>query len=390
MIIINRHGLYLPTNTGLKRLSSLDELKEKTGNKKIVALVGPSLSYLEYLDLPADQTITDQIIESNLESKIPDEFNKNSWSMEVLSKDEAQKHFQVFAIEQEFLDEFENILAEKDIKISHYAPLSLAVTNLVDDDRPSLVIFIQTNIYFIAAKINGRTYIHHVDKLHQLKSDLASFIQNIESQHRVKIGQLYSFSDRNLDSLGLKIIELPINFSRLKSICALDPGAKTKTGFVAGKKDSDKKSPNNQLFKLLVFLILSIVALSFVWWWRFSLPKSAPVPEPTPTPTLSPSPSPEIIDPAQVSITVYNGTTTAGYAGSVAEILTEAGYTNVSTANNQENIYNENTIVTSNQLLATTLLTLLTNLEPNQVIEATTSPTATPSAIIYLEVNKDL
>lgn len=390
MIIINRHGLYLPTPTGLKKVTSLTELAKKVGGKKLKAFVGPSLSYLENLTLPASKTLNEANIEVELATKIPTDLTQGAWTTETVNKDDDKRQLLAFALELDFFQEFKDLLAEQNITISEYSSLALAVASLAPDESPFLTIFIQSDIYFLVARVNGQIFIHHVDQLNDLKLDLANFISQLEQTNQIKIEKLYSYSDRNLGSLELEIIDLPINFSKLKASCSVDFKNHTKTNLITKKSSEPLKSDRSQLPKLLGLFALAVVALSSVWWWRIGSKTSQPInpPEPTPSPVVIPSPTLEPINPADIQLTVYNDTTTTGYAAQIAEDLEEAGYTNTKTGNAPDNDFTQNTIVTSNNLLANTVISLLADLNLTQVPEASTSSSASPSAMIYLVVPK--
>lgn len=387
MIIINRHGLYLPTPTGLKKVTSLTELAQKVGGKRLEAFVGPSLSYLENLSFPATQTLNDEIIEKELAQKVPTDLAQGAWTTETINKNNDNRQLLAFALELDFFQEFKDLLLEQNITINRYSPLALAIANLTLDENSSLTIFIQSDIYFLVAKISNKIFIHHVDQLQELKSDLADFITHLEQTSQTKIEKLYSFSDRDLSSLNLQIIDLPINFSKLKPCCSVDFKSHTKANLIT-KNSSITSKKNNQLPKLLAIFALALLTFGAVWWWRFgakSMPKTNST-EPSPTPVSLPSPTPEVIDPSLVELTIYNGTTTRGYAAQIEELLNEAGYNNTDTGNAPDNDFSQNTIVTTNNLLASTIMSLLTDLNLTHQTEASTSSSSSPSAMIYLVV----
>lgn len=213
-IVISQHGVYMPISSGLRRISSLSELATKFGNHKIEILVAPNLSHTTNTDSNTQKPTAEEI-KRVLAEKTPNVADL-VWSTE--------KTF-IFALESDFFAEFIAVLAEEKIQIAHFSSLALAVANQIAADQPAVIIFVQSDIAFLVAKINHQIYAHPVERLENLKSELGQFITDLETNSKTRIVALYDYSDRSLAGLGLVIKDLPVNFSKLKPSCVLDSQA---------------------------------------------------------------------------------------------------------------------------------------------------------------------
>lgn len=389
-LIISRHGLYLPTNSGLKKFGGVEEVVKEYRGKKIVALVAPNLSYLENLDFPKSKTIADADLENEMSRRIPGPLSESNWATTEMGKADEQRHLLAFALEPSFFAEFKNLLQEQGLSIDHFGSLALAVNNLVVDKTPHLTIFIQNSLFFLVAQLGQKVYVRQFEQLGQLKTTLGEFLSDLETAQQVKIGKLYDFSDRDLSGLGLKLENLPINYHKLKSPIAVTPNSKTKLAFKAGDeqietKPSLEKQSSSQLVKLFALLIISLAAMGGVFWWRFSQPGKMNS-QPTPSPlviveTTSPSPNPLIL--SEVKLTILNGTGKRGYAAEVGEILTKAGFTQQELGNDT-GTYSKNTLLGSSSEINEAIVKVLPGFAFDLLV-ATPSGQASKSATIYLE-----
>ncbi len=374
-LIICRHGLYLPTSNGLKKLSSLDELKQQLNTKKVEVLVGPNLSYLENISLPANKSNQDKEIEKYLKAALPDDVIADSWTVETISKTDANHLLRVFAIETDFFGEFTSVLLERKIKVNNYSSLALSTANLISDTKPHLIIFVQSDVYFLVAQIGEKIFVNQVEHLQDLKSEIAEFLITLEENNNAKIEALYSYSDRDLSSLELAISDIPVNFGKLKPYFSIPSKVVTKP---VGKK------PN------LIWIVVGLALLTMVAGliWSLTMGKNAAdntTPSPSPSPVAI-EPSPQPIDLTTVEVEVFNGTTTSGYAGKIANLLKEAGYTQVETGNNKQSKYTKNTLLVSDIALSDNFIKLLPEFNLEVVSEEITNPNATKSAKVYLVI----
>lgn len=389
-LIISRHGLYLPTNSGLRKFSSLDEVAKEYRGKKIVALVAPNLSYLENLSFSSSKTITDADLETELSRHVPGPLHENDWSTLTTSKTGDQRRLVAFVLEPSFFAEFRDLMTERNLTIEHFGSLALAVNNLVDDQNPHLIVFVQNSLYFMVAKIGAEIFVRNFDQLSQLKSVLGEFLVSLETNKQVTIAKIYDFSDRDLSSLGLKFQNLPIHYQKLKSPITVEPNPSTKLAFKAGRNGTNvkptlEKHNPSQLIKLLALLVISLATMGGVFWWRFGQPnKTTPLPSPSPlvlVETLNPSPSPLV--PGEVFLTILNGTGQRGYASEVGEILKQVGFSQI-TVGNDRGTYSKNIIVSSSEEINAAVIKALPSFQFDS-LTSTPSGAASKSATIYLE-----
>lgn len=379
-LIVSRHGLYLPTSVGLKKLSSLDELTTKIKSNSVDVLIGPNLSYLENLSVPANKSNRDQEIQKYLQASLTDETIVDSWTVETISKTKTDHLLRVFAIETDFFQEFSSVLLEKGIKVKNYSSLALATTNLISDTKPHLIIFVQSDIYFLVAKLDEKIFTKPITKLSDLKSEIAEFIISLEKQNQTHIQALYSYSDRDLSALELSINDIPVNFNKLKpsfSIPSQIVNQPTKKSF-------------KTIFVLTGLIILVSAIVGLTWFFKRQATTNnnvAPTPSPSPI-VVAPSPVPA--DPATVNVKILNGTNTRGYANEIAKSLEEAGYTKIETGNDSEKKYTRNTLVVNEPTLSENFIKLLPELNLEVVSEEVINPSASKSATLYLAVPKKI
>lgn len=378
-LIVNRHGLYLPTAVGLKKLGSLDELAAEIKSKSVNVLIGPNLSYLENLNVPAGKSNRDQEIQKYLQAALTDETVVDSWTAETIGKTKTDHLLRVFAIETDFFQEFSSVLAERKIEVKNYASLAFATTKLITDPQPHLIIFVQNDIYFLVAKIEEKIFTKPVEKLSTLKSDIAEFIITLEQQNNTHISKLYSYTDRNLDSLELAITDIPVNFNKLQPHFSIPSQ-------IVSKPSGGKKG-----FKVVGAIISLIILISVIVGlaWFFKQQKTTSVS------SLAPSPSPVIIQPSpvpptpsEVTVKIFNGTSTSGYAGQIADLLGVAGYEQIETGNDTNKKYTANTLLVSEPSIADNFLKVLPELNLEVVSEEVINPSASKSATLYLAVPK--
>lgn len=375
-LIISRHGLYLPTPTGLKKLSSLDELVASIKSKQVEVLVGPNLSYLGNINLPANKSNRDQEIQKYLSAALPDDVTADSWTVETVSKTKTDHLLKVFAIEADFFREFTSVLFEKKIRVNSYSSLALATANLISEPNPHLIIFVQNDIYFLIAKSDKQIFVKPIEKLQDLKSEIAEFLVTLESNHRVKIQTLYSYSDRDLSKLELNIKDIPVNFSQLKPDFSIPSTVVTKP---------TSKKPKMIWLILGLFIIILIASIAWSVIVVNNITNNNVSPSPSPSPVLV-EPTPEPIDITTIEVQVFNGTTTSGYAGKIADTLKQAGYTNVETGNDKEKKFTKNTLTVSDVKLSENFIKILPELNLEVVSEEVTNTSATKSARLYLVV----
>lgn len=379
-LIVSRHGLYLPTSVGLKKLSSLDDLTTRIKSKSVDVLIGPNLSYLENLNLPANKSNRDQEIQKYLQAALTDETVVDSWTAETISKTKTDHLLRVFAIETDFFQEFSSVLLEKGIKVKNYASLALATTNLISDTKPHLIIFVQSDIYFLVAKLDEKIFTKPVEKLSDLKSEIAEFIISLEKQNQTNIQALYSYSDRDLSALELSINDIPINFNKLK------PSFSIPSQIV--NKPTKKSFKTFFVLTGLVILVATVIGLA--WFFKRQATTNNSV-SPTPSPSsivVAPSPTP--VDPATINVKILNGTNTRGYANEIADTLKKAGYTQIETGNDPEKKYTKNTLVINEPAISENFVKLLSELNLEVVSEEVINSQASKSATLYLAVPKKI
>jgi len=358
-LIVSRHGLYLPTSAGLKKLSSLDELATKIKSQSVDVLIGPNLSYLENLSVPVGKSNRDQEIQKYLQAALTDETVVDSWTAETISKTKTDHLLRVFAIETDFFQEFSSVLLEKGIKVKNYSSLALATTNLISDAKPHLIIFVQSDIYFLVAKLDEKIFTKPVEKLSDLKSEIAEFVISLEKQNQTHIQALYSYSDRDLSALELNINDIPVNYSKLKSSFSIPSQIINKPA----------KKSFKTFFVLTGLIILVSAIVGLAWFFKNQTAvKNNATPTPSPSPIVI-TPSPVPADPATVSVKVLNGTNTRSYANEIAKSLEEAGYTKIEKGNDTDKKYTKNTLVVNESTLSENFIKLLPELNLEVVSE---------------------
>lgn len=95
---------------------------------------------------------------------------------------------------------------------------------------------------------------------------------------------------------------------------------------------------------LILLILLILIILGAGAWFLFgragtieNVGETTPTPTSRPEPTVTPTPEP--VDKSEVKIQVKNGTTVAGEAGKLKTVLSDLGYSDVSTGNADKTSY---------------------------------------------------
>ena len=126
------------------------------------------------------------------------------------------------------------------------------------------------------------------------------------------------------------------------------------------------KSTKN-IFPILIILFILFNLVGAYYYLNKShltlIPSAVPTPTTLPTPTTIPTATPTKTI-TSLTITIQNGTTKPGFAGTKAELFKSAGYTRVETGNADTNTYQDTKLVFKSQQLKEKYVTELLKIIP--------------------------
>lgn len=271
------------------------------------------------------------------------------WKMVTLG--DADVWAQVVAVEPSFLETVSKAIQKSGIRVDWMIPVGIVLGMMsLEKEVPviikwkgkeNLVVLAQNGLVDYVGSDNDDVVNHYAKQKWHLEVNPEQVLlndDNFEFNDEVFLGKNKG-SDR--DVLGL-------NLFRPKNNTIENIVPKSIEKIVGELLTVDEvtrvESGNKNLFWLVVVLVMSLVVMGGVMWWRFGYNKSAvgsiPMNQPTPEITISVTPEAtptQVLSPTDlnlVKVQILNGSGIAGEAGRLKDRLVELGFADIEVGNN--------------------------------------------------------
>jgi len=404
LILAGKNYVYLVTDKGFTEVKNIKDLKNQISDSKVKLVSGHDTSHYNLLEFTKEELIDKKKVQAELQKLIPSSLNNVTWRYkEIEGKKDVHKYW-AFTLEDQLINPFIKTLEESGFTISQISFFPHLVSKSIPEPKkPTLLIFLKNKVKFLSFIWQDKFITYDLKDLETFKDDISGFISLIKSKYDIDVKHIISISDRNLDSLKIKIESINFDIKNIdttplisdykykdqKEIEKQKEEEKDNKKEYSAKKDEDKKEkPKNNLPRLLLILLASILFMGLVFLPKVFGKKDTPQPEiveETITVIESPLPSPSpTFYPNLYSIQVLNGTKVGGLATTTKELLEDNGYQDVEIGNSEDDYILTEIITDNDEELIENLSKILENDFIINTAKSTTSLTEDLDAIVIL------
>lgn len=367
----------------------LQKVKKVVKDSTISILLSEDIVYTIALQFPISAIVTREDVQSKAQELIPDNLNETVWDFKEMNATPENKYVQVIALLSTYAKLFSKEFQQAQIFAEVIEPVSYSLTRLYKYEKdPYCVIYIEQKALLILAKkhtifateidempidakkiqqfvVYGKANFDlEVQKIFIIGAtgdSAASLSQNLQIKVELKqTNPFISISQRKKsngkDSEVLNLNNLSI--TSIKHVSSNQP-VQSSEKTVEEENDSEqiqnsapKKSSTRLFFLLSIMVVVWIFTGIFLYSFLNGNKNKKPNPfNIAPAATIGPSPIPSIATKTEeatisatpllskYSVAVLNGSTKAGEASKLAEILTENGFIIDKTGNADSNSY---------------------------------------------------